>query len=137
VVNAKLILVMGHTRCGAVTTALSTYGSNESPERTTGCAHLGPVLREIQESIDVKRLRGVDLRSAAELENATSDLARVNVRRTVNKILESSETIRRLAAEGRVLVVGALYDVATGELEFLTSCSEPLHRRVEAIGESA
>ncbi|MEX0977270.1 MAG: SulP family inorganic anion transporter, partial [Pirellulales bacterium] len=51
VANARLILVMGHTRCGAVTTAVQTAGSNDSAFKLTGCAHVEPVLREIQQSI--------------------------------------------------------------------------------------
>jgi carbonic anhydrase/SulP family sulfate permease len=120
VANAKLILVMGHTRCGAVTTAVKLAGSTESTEKLTGCAHVEPVLHEIQAAIDPNRLRRVDRSSPDEMEQFVNDVAKANVLRTCQQILEMSETIRKLVRERRVMVVGAVYDVVTGTLEFVT-----------------
>ena len=46
-------------------------------------------------------------------------VARRNVERSVQQILEQSETLARFAAEGSIKVVGAMYDVATGQIEFM------------------
>ena len=73
VAKAKLILVMGHTRCGAVTTAVNTATSTESIARLTGCPHVEPVLREIQESIDLQQLRVVDRASPKGLEQFVNE----------------------------------------------------------------
>lgn len=134
VANAKLILVMGHTRCGAVTTAVKLAGSTESPEKITGCAHVEPVLQEIQSAIDPNRLRRVDRSSPEELEQFVNDVAKANVLRTCQQILETSETVRKLVREHRVMVVGAVYDVVTGTLEFVTPNGTALP--VEATSET-
>jgi carbonic anhydrase/SulP family sulfate permease len=120
VAHAKLILVMGHTRCGAVTTAVQTAGSNESALKLTGCANVEPILSEIQESIDLHSLRQIERTSPEFMQAFVDQIARANVLRTVDKILEKSETIRNLVRNGKVAVVGAIYDVATGDLVFLT-----------------
>ncbi len=52
VAGAKLVLVMGHTRCGAVTAVINLIGQSRSPAEVTGCQHIGSVVREIQQSAD-------------------------------------------------------------------------------------
>jgi len=120
VAKAKLILVLGHTRCGAVTTAVQTATTNESAVKQTGCEHVEPVLRDIRESIDVNKLRRLDRSSERAQEEFIDETARANVMRSVDKILNASDTLRKLVESGHLAVVGAFYDVATGELTFLT-----------------
>jgi len=45
----------------------------------------------------------------------------VNVQRTMREIRERSATLRAMIDDGRVLLAGGLYDVSTGEVEFLDS----------------
>ena len=52
VAGAKLIVVIGHTQCGAVTAAVSLADSDETAEQATGCQHLQPIIQEIQKAID-------------------------------------------------------------------------------------
>ena len=52
-------------------------------------------------------------------ESYIDDVARLNVLRSVRLIEEESETLRNLIQAGRVAVVGAMYDVSTGEITFL------------------
>ena len=47
-------------------------------------------------------------------------VARRNVARVVETIVSESETLRDLVRDGRIAVVGAMYDVATGNIEFLS-----------------
>jgi carbonic anhydrase/SulP family sulfate permease len=54
------------------------------------------------------------------MEEYVNEVARANVLRTVQKIVESSEAIQKLVNEGKVAVVGAIYDVVSGDLEFLS-----------------
>ena len=46
-------------------------------------------------------------------------MARRNVARVVEEILQESQTLGDLVADGRIAIVGAMYDVATGNIEFL------------------
>ena len=113
VAGAKLIVVLGHTRCGAVTAALDLIRAGKSAAEATGCEHLDEVVGDIREAVeDAVRRDG----SAA----APDAVARRNVELVADRLVRESRTLDRLVREGRVAVVGAMYDVATGEVEFLS-----------------
>ncbi len=118
--HAKLILVLGHTRCGAVTAAVNSAVASGPAAPSTAPEHVADVLREIQAAIDPQLLSSVQRALPAERDVAVDAVARANVLRTVDRILESSETIRSLVLEGRVAIVGAMYDVVTANIVFLT-----------------
>jgi carbonic anhydrase/SulP family sulfate permease len=126
VAKAKLVLVMGHTRCGAVTTAVDTAGATQSIAELTGCPHVESVLREIQEVIPPQTVSRLANATAEQREGIVNEVVRANVLRTVDSLVESSTALQRLVAEGRVAVVGAVYDVATGDLTFVTPVAEPV-----------
>jgi carbonic anhydrase len=128
VAKAKLILVMGHTRCGAVTAAVNLYDSPQSPADATGCGHVESVLTEIQTVIDPARLRRIDRKSPEEFEHYVDEVAKANVLRTCNQILDTSETIRKLVEQKKLLVVGAVYDVVSGDLQFVTPNGTPVRK---------
>ena len=119
VAGAKLILVMGHTRCGAVTAAVNLIGEVRTAAEATGCQHLDYILKDIQQSIDPATCRAVEARPAAEKQSFVDTVARRNVLRVVEQMREQSRTLDGLVREGRIAVVGAMYDVVTGDIEFL------------------
>lgn len=119
VAGAKLILVMGHTRCGAVTAAVNLICSTRTAAETTGCQHLDHIVGDIQQSIDPVTCRDVEERPAAEKESIVNAVARRNVSRVVERMREESRTLDDLAREGRIAIMGAMYDVVTGEIDFL------------------
>ena len=119
VAGARLILVMGHTRCGAVTTAVNMACCNQPVAAATGCQHAEYILQDIQESIDPSTCRTLPQMPKERQESYIDDVARLNVLRSVRLIEEESETLRNLIQAGRVAVVGAMYDVSTGEITFL------------------
>ncbi|MFO0949831.1 MAG: carbonic anhydrase [Isosphaeraceae bacterium] len=119
VAGAKLIVVMGHTRCGAVTAAVELAASGREAEQATGCDHLGHVVREIQGSFDAAAWKPGDSVPDAEKKRFVDAVARRNVAFVVRAIREQSGTLDRLARDGSIAVVGAMYDVATGDIDFL------------------
>jgi carbonic anhydrase len=119
VAGAKLILVLGHTRCGAVTAAVNLCFTEQSADRAFGCAFLEPIVAEIQQSIEPHRLRDLDQRADDEKETIIDEVARRNVVHSAQLVSEQSPSLRRLLAEGKIGVACAMYDVASGELEFL------------------
>lgn len=127
VAGAKLILVMGHTRCGAVTAAVNLIGEVRTAAEATGCQHLDHILKDIQQSTDPATCRAVEARPAAEKQSFVDAVARRNVLRVVEQMHEQSRTLDGLVREGRVAIVGAMYDVVTGEIEFLAE-DEMNHR---------
>lgn len=128
VAGAKLILVMGHTRCGAVTAAVDLACSAQDTEMATGCQHLAPIVHDIQQSVDPESCQLIAHASTDEKAAFIDDVARRNVRRAVQEIIDNSQTITRLVVEERVAVVGAMYDVATGEIDFLIESAVGLPR---------
>ncbi len=113
---------MGHTRCGAVTAAVNLIGETRTPAEATSCQHLDHIVRDIQQSIDPVTCRGVEQRPAAEKQSFVDAVARRNVSRVVERMRQESQTLDGLVQNGRIVIVGAMYDVVTGEIEFL---SEP------------
>ena len=118
VAGAKLIVVMGHTRCGAVNTAVRLFIEGKTAAETTGCMHIDSLLGEIQIS-----MRGMPHIPAVLPPDGGASLAeevmRRNVQRTVEVIRGRSETLARLEQEGKIGIVGMAYDVATGRMELL------------------
>jgi carbonic anhydrase/SulP family sulfate permease len=121
VAGAKLILVLGHTRCGAVAAGVDLALSSKDAAQATGCQHLDAIVREIQESVDLPPRSKSDQWSASERESFINTVARRNVWRSVQVISQQSHTLARLVKNGRIAIVGAIYDVTTGGIEFLTA----------------
>jgi len=119
VAGAKLILVMGHTRCGAVGAAVNFACSPESASQATGCQHLDRIVNDIQESIDMDSCYRAQSLSPEERQAYVDEVAKRNVLTSIQTILDESQTLNRLVQEGKVGIAGAMYDVATGEIEFL------------------
>ena len=124
VAGAKLVLVMGHTRCGAVTAAVELAGSTQRAAEATGCQHLDPILHEIRQSIDPLTCQGVEQLPPAAKESFINAVARRNVTRVVETVLQQSQTLNDLVRDGRIAIVGAMYDVVTGNIEFLTASAD-------------
>jgi len=119
VAGAKLILVIGHTRCGAVTAAVNLIGEVRTPAEATGCQHLDHIVSDIQQSTDPVVCRGAKELPAAEKQSFVDTVARRNVLRVVERMRNQSQTLDGLVREGRIAIVGAMYDVVTGDIEFL------------------
>lgn len=117
--GAKLIVVLGHTRCGAVTAAVTGLTPGERDPMEASCPHLGIILQEIQQSIPPAEREHLG-RLAPDLRLSFVDaLAERNVRHTVAAIPQQCPTLATLIQTGRVGIVGAMYDVGTGALTFL------------------
>lgn len=119
VAGAKLVLVMGHTRCGAVTSAVSLASSHGNAKEVTGCDHLEPIVNDIQRSLDPDLMSRFDNSTGEEQSRCVDEVARRNVALSVTRIMEQSQTIRRLAETNRIAVVGAMYDIVTGKIDQL------------------
>jgi len=120
VAGAKLILVMGHTRCGAVTTAVDLDLSGRDVNEATGCDHLDLIVHDIQKSIGLSEKLAFANASVDQRRAIVDQVARKNVIRSVQLIAQESATINRLLEDGKTAIVGAMYDVVTGDIEFLT-----------------
>jgi carbonic anhydrase len=119
VAGAKLILVLGHTSCGAVRTAVELARKEQTAEEATGCKHIGVLIEDIQHSIDPSIPVPVPDDPATPVRDSyVDDVARRIVQRTMAVIRHQSQPLNRLIEEGKLAIVGGLYDVRTGEVTF-------------------
>lgn len=117
VAGVKLIVVLGHTRCGAVTAAVDLYRSHKTAAEATGCEHLDSLTSEIQKSIDPS-LHEDFSRNGHAKSAYVDEVARRNVLRTMQVVNQQSRTLSRLVEEEKIAIVGGMYDVVSGEVEF-------------------
>jgi carbonic anhydrase len=108
--STRLVVVMGHTHCGAVQATLDVLQRGDpvtSPNLRAIIDHVRP---------SVEPLLAADARGARD---AILDRAvRANVQASVDRLRRKSEIIDRRVASGDVLVVGAEYALATGSVDF-------------------
>jgi carbonic anhydrase len=119
VAGARLVLVMGHTRSGAVTAAVDAICSAGSAADATGCEYLDHVIGDIRQSIDPPLRRDVEHLSPPEKESLVDEVARRNVVRVIEALRRESRALDELVRDGRIGIAGAMYDVATADIEFL------------------
>ncbi|PRQ04640.1 C4-dicarboxylic acid transporter DauA [Enhygromyxa salina] len=120
IAGSRLVVVVGHTRCRTVTTAVEQALSSAPPAEPTRCQHFHTILEDIQTSVDPSALTGFAELSATRQAELIDEVARRNVLAVVKSVVERSETIAKLVADRRIAVVGVLYDVTTGTMEFMT-----------------
>ncbi len=118
VAGAKLIVVIGHTRCGAVSAAVKFLSSRQTAAEATGCQHLDSIVSAIQRSTEGLAEQMGEPSSPAMLEIVNA-VAKDNVLRVVKEMRNHSRTIDCLVRERRIAIVGAMYDVTTGDIDFL------------------
>lgn len=106
VAGSKFIMVLGHTKCGAI------KGACDHVE----LGHLSTLLSKIEPAIQEE---------SATTENRTSgnagfveNVSRINVKRSVQEILTKSPILKEMVEEGKAGIGGAMYDVTSGNVEF-------------------
>ncbi len=104
-VGAKVVLVMGHSACGAVAGAIAN----------AQLGNLTQLLAKIQPAIKATMYTGARTADNAAFVDA---VARKNVELTMGNIRKNSKVIAELETAGAVKIAGAFYDVKTGAVEF-------------------
>ena len=107
VAGSSLILVLGHTNCGAI------KGACDGVE----LGHLTSLLAGIQPAVSMERTV-TENRSSSNAE-FVQKVALLNIRNSVEQVIARSELIAAQVREGKVGIVPALYDVATGQVKFM------------------
>ena len=116
--GAKLVLVLGHTRCGAVKAAVELAQSGQTAANATGCQHLDDIIEEVRHSFDPVAWTNAATAMAAEREALVDAVACRNVRHVARTLVQESRTLAELVRAGQIAVVGAMYDVTTGNIDF-------------------
>jgi carbonic anhydrase/SulP family sulfate permease len=118
VVGSKLVVVLGHTSCGAVNAAVDLLVAAKKASEATPCANLDSLVTEIQQAINPATLKKPDQWAPGEKAAYTNEISRLNVLQTIQTIRKRSSTLNKLVEEGKIAIVGALYDVTSGEVSF-------------------
>jgi carbonic anhydrase len=103
--GAKVVLVMGHTACGAI------KGAIDNAE----LGNLTALLARIKPAVDATTYTGERSATNYAFVNA---VARKNVEMTVANIRKDSPVLAELEAKGTIKIAGAMYDLETGAVEF-------------------
>lgn len=106
VAGSKLIVVLGHTKCGAVKGACDHV---EMGNLTELLAKLQPAVYQETETISER---------SSKNETFVENVAIINVRRSVRNIIERSFILEQMIVNGEIGVVGAMYDIDSGKVEF-------------------
>lgn len=106
VAGSKIIVVLGHTKCGAV------KGACDHVEM----GNLTALLSKIQPAV-------YDEKTETENRNSTNDafvekVSAINVKRTVHAIMERSPILKEMIEKGEIGIVGGTHDITTGEVSF-------------------
>jgi len=101
--GTKLIVVMGHTGCGAIKGALDD----------TKLGNLTGLLTKVRPAVTAAHC------SSSKDDACVAKVAEMNVRESLREILKQSPYIKEHVDQGKAKLVGALYDIATGKATFL------------------
>jgi len=106
--GTKIVVVLGHTACGAVKGACD----DAKMGNLTALLHkIKPAVREIKEPTDV------NLRNSKNIDFVNT-VARKNVELTIADMLSLSPVLDEMQDNGEIKIVGAMYDISTGSVEF-------------------
>lgn len=109
--GTPLVVVLGHTQCGAVAAAVNHLIDDETPPTPA----LQALVSLIQPGIE-------SLQDAynGDKEALNLQAMRHNVSHSVTSLIEGSELLRESVSSGQIQIVGAEYSIATGGVEFFT-----------------
>jgi carbonic anhydrase/SulP family sulfate permease len=118
--GVRLIVVLGHTRCGAATAAVEAVVKGHNPPQATECIHLPSIIEKMAPLIDKDQLANFEQSERAEQIAAVDEIAKKNVLASCESLSSRSPVIARLSGEGELKVTGAMYDVTSGTIELLS-----------------
>lgn len=106
--GTKLIVVLGHTSCGAV------KGACDNAE----LGNLTSMLGKIKPAVEaVTKPKDESLRNSSNIE-FVNNVAEKNVQLTIDRILNESEVLADMHKNGEVMIVGAMYNIEDGAVTF-------------------
>jgi carbonic anhydrase len=114
VFGTRLVVVMGHTGCGAVTATVQAVLDSAAP----GSRNRQSIIDRIRPTVEP--LCHTELaRDRAALVRAS---VRANVLASVNQLSHGSEVLESMMRSDGLCVIGAEYDLSTGQVQFLDEC---------------
>jgi len=115
--GTRLVVVLGHSRCGAVLAALEEGRPAEAPGRPSDEApsrNLNSIVERVRGAID----DSPEVLAAPDPAERIRRAVRANIRASARQLRHGSEVIERLEREDGLLVVGAKYSLESGVVDF-------------------
>jgi len=107
VAGSKLILVMGHEHCGAVKSAIDDVE----------LGNITAMLSKIKPAVDL--VSDFDGEKSSKNEAFVHEVCESNVKNTINEIRINSPILKEMEENGEIKIIGAVYNMSTGEVMFL------------------
>jgi carbonic anhydrase len=106
--GTKLIVVLGHTACGAVKGACDD----------AKLGNLTSMLAKIKPAVEaVKEPKDASLRNSSNSEFVDNVSAK-NVQLSIDRIMKESDVLSEMQSNGEIKIIGAMYDINTGTVDF-------------------
>ncbi len=105
----RLVVVMGHTCCGAVQATVEMLASGKTAETAGLSAGMKTIVEHIGVSVDLQ----------ADQTRVVDQTIKANVRNSVKSLREQSQVLIDLSNDDGMMIVGAVYDISTGAVSFL------------------
>lgn len=128
VLGVRLLTILGHQNCGAVKQASKEYEAllNEltadAEDSITAANNVADIDEHIMNAESIMlRTVGFSIWQAHETElESNEDFERVHIARTIEQLVERSESIQQALATDRLMIVGARYQLDSGKVEVLS-----------------
>lgn len=104
--DSKLVVVLGHSGCGAVTAACDHFSGG----------NIGEIVKLIEPAVALEKTC-TDNRSSSNKE-FLSKVGYLNVGVQIQRILDTSTMLRDMLADKKIGIVGGVYDLATATVDF-------------------
>jgi carbonic anhydrase len=103
--NCPLLIILGHSKCGAVTATLEAKGEPEG--------NIGAIVKKIMPAAVAAKKKGGTKDEI--LETAIKE----NVKNVYADVMKNSSIINHLVKEGKLMIVGGEYNITTGKIEMV------------------
>ena len=103
VAGSKIVVVMGHTKCGAVTSAC----------KHVELGNITPLLNKIKPAVTLIEAKNGEMNA-----EAIEEVSVENVKISIDRIREESPILAEMEKNGEIEIVGAMYDVSSGIVDF-------------------
>lgn len=112
--NSRLVVVMGHTRCGAISASIDAIESGENPASRNLRAITARISPHIEELVRM-----------GTRDTVWDAAMRANVRASVDHLTHGSALLESMVERQQIAIVGAEYQLETGLVRFLKSRAVP------------
>ncbi|HSH85674.1 MAG: carbonic anhydrase [Methylophilus sp.] len=107
--GSKLIVVMGHSSCGAVKAACDDFKDG----------HIGEIINLIKPSIRHEKTVADPAQRNSKNSDFVERINELNVRYQIDTIIRSSDIVDEMLHSKQIGIVGAIYDISNGKVNFL------------------